>query len=108
MQDGLLLLYCAAVGFVASGIAASFYKMVTTQPARFALLADGWLGAAATLVFCALTGPVIIVDSAWRTWVSKRIASGWLVVGVCIAGLWSACSGVLVLELVFTIGGLPA
>ena len=108
MRDGLLLLYCAAIGFVASGITASFYKMVTSQPARFAMLGEGWLGAAATMAFCAMTGPAIVAELAVRAWLAKPTAPGWLAAGVLIAGLWSTCSGVIMLQLVFTVGGVPA
>jgi hypothetical protein len=108
MRDVLLLLYCAAIGFVASGVASSFYKMVTTQPARFAMMGEGWLGAAGTLAFCGVAGPAIIADLALRNWLAKRGAHALLLMGTGIAALWSACSGVIMLELVFTIGGLPA
>jgi hypothetical protein len=79
LRDGFLLFYCASVGFVASGVAASFFKMVTHEPARFALLGKGWLATAVTFLFCAI---------------------GMALVGLCVAVFWSICSGMLVLDLV--------
>ena len=66
LRDGLLIIYCGAVGFVAAGIAASFYKMVTSEAARFALLGQGWLAAVSTFLFFAVTGPAIIMDGALK------------------------------------------
>src|SRR6184192_722818 len=38
MREALLLLYCTVVGYVASGITASFFRLITAQPARFGSL----------------------------------------------------------------------
>lgn len=103
MREGFLLLYCAAVGFVASGVAASFYKMVTHEPARFTLLGRGWLAAVVTFVFCALTGPVIVMDMVIRQRFSEKRALGILVAGFVVAALWSVCSGIVVLQVVVTV-----
>jgi hypothetical protein len=50
LRDALPLLYCEAVGFVAAGIAASFYTLVTAEPARFSLLGDD-VGLATGFIF---------------------------------------------------------
>ena len=103
LRDGLLIIYCGIVGFVAAGIAASFYKMVTSQAARFALLGQGWLAAVSTFLFFAVTGPAIIVEGALKRRHSEGNAAGWLVASVLVAGLWSVCSGILVLGLVLSL-----
>jgi hypothetical protein len=99
-HDLYVLAYACTVGFVAAGITASFYKMVTAEPARFALLGESILGWATTLAFCALTGPVIVMDRAIRSRRTDRMPVGWLFAGVLVAGLWSICLGIVVLELV--------
>lgn len=100
LREGLLLFYCAAVGFVASGVAASLYKMITLEPARFKLLGDSWSGAVITFFFCAVTGPVIVMDLVIRNrLIDKKAVSG-LVAGLLVAILWSTCSGLLVLGVV--------
>ena len=103
MRDLLLLLYCVAVGFVAAGIAASFYKLVTAEPARFGLIGETVFGLATSFVFCALTGPVIVIDFAIRNRRSARMPLPWLFAGVGIAALWSCCLGLVVLELILTL-----
>ena len=105
LREGLIIAYCAAVGFVAAGIAASFYKMVTSQAARFALLGEGWLAAISTFFFFAVTGPAIIMEGAIKRWVGDRQAVAWLLAALGIAVLWSVCSGILVLGLIMSLGG---
>ena len=108
LREGLLLFYCAAIGFVAAGIAASFYRMVTSEPARFALLGQSWLGLATTFFFCALTGPAIIMDHAVRRRLRDGEGIGRLFASLLVAGLWSVCSGVLMVQLVVTLVPSPA
>jgi cytochrome c biogenesis protein CcdA len=100
LRDGFLVLYCAAVGFVASGVAASFFKMVTHEPPRFALLGKGWFATAVTFLFCAVTGPAIVMDLVIRNRNMKSGAVGYVAAGLFVAVLWSICSGLLVLDLV--------
>jgi hypothetical protein len=103
MRDLFLLSYCAAIGFVAAGVAASFYKMMTHEPARFALLGQGWAGALATFLFCAVSGPAIMLDLVVKLRFTDRRALGALFGGLAIVLLWSVCSGILVLQLVLQI-----
>ena len=103
LRDGFLVLYCAAVGFVAAGVAASFYKMVTHEPARFALLGRGWMALVSTFLFCAVTGPAIILDLVFKSRIADKNAVGTLVVGLLVAAIWSVCSGILVLDLVLKV-----
>jgi len=105
MRDGFLLLYCAVIGFVAAGIAASFYKMVTSQPARFSLLGPGWLGALSSFFFFALTGPAIVMEMTLQQRKTAGSAGGWLMAGVAVTALWSLCSGIIVLGLVIALRG---
>jgi hypothetical protein len=100
LRDGFLVLYCAAVGFVASGVAASFYKMMTREAPGFALLGKGWFAAAVTFLFCGVTGPAIVMDIVLRGRIADRAAVGTMLAGLFVAMLWSICSGVLVLGLV--------
>jgi hypothetical protein len=103
MRDLLLLTYAVAVGFVAAGIAASFYKMVTSEPAKFRLLGESAFGWVTTFVFCALTGPVIVVETAIRNRRTERLPFAWVIAGIAVAGLWSCCVGIIVLEVVLSL-----
>lgn len=102
MRDAIILGYAATVGFVAAGIIASFYTWMTSEPARFGLLGQGVAALVTSFVFCALTGPVIIVENAFRMRRSENGPVGWLFAGFFIAVLWSSCSGIVVLSLVLS------
>ena len=104
LRETLLLIYCTVVGYVASGIAASFFRLVTSRPARFGPLGGGYLGAATTFAFCAVSGPAIIVDMAVTRSLPRENTLGWLAGCVVVALLWSACSGVVMVELIYAIG----
>jgi hypothetical protein len=103
MLDVLLLLYCGAVGLVAAGIAASFYKLVTAEPARFSLFSATVFGLATSFLFCALTGPVIVINLAIRNRTTQPGPLPVLLAGIVVAALWSCCLGIVVLQLVLTV-----
>jgi hypothetical protein len=103
VRDLLLVLYCAAIGFVAAGVAASFYKLLTTRSPRFSLLGESWAAAVVTFLFFALTGPAIIAESALKRRLDDRNALGLLLVGVLVVALWSVCSGIVVLQLALSL-----
>jgi hypothetical protein len=100
LRELLLLLYCMVCGFVASGVAASFFKLATSKPARFALLGEGVFGAATTFCFCAVTGPAIIIDTVLWGDLPRGNPLAWKGGGFLVAAVWSACSGVLLLDLI--------
>jgi hypothetical protein len=101
----LVLLYAGVVGFVAAGITASFYRWITSEPARFGLFGQTAAGMVTTFVFCALTGPVIVMDHAIRSRKVEKSPLGWFAVGTLVAALWSCCLGLVVLEVVLSIRG---
>jgi hypothetical protein len=102
LRDALLILYCAGVGFVAAGLAASLYQMITHEPPRFRLLGEGWTALVTTFLFCALTGPAIILDLLLKIR-REKAAVGTLAAGVAVAAIWSVCSGILVLHIVLSV-----
>ncbi len=105
LRESLLLLYCTVIGFVASGITASFFKLATTKPARFAMLGEGTFGAATTFCFCALTGPAIITEMALTGSLPRSNTAGWIAGCLGVAALWSACSGILLVQIIFVVHG---
>jgi hypothetical protein len=103
VRDFLLLLYACSVGFVSAGVGASFYKMITREDARFKLLGKSVPAAFTTFLFCALTGPMIITDVALKMVRSERNGLAWFCGSMMIAGMWSCCSGIVVLQLVLSL-----
>jgi hypothetical protein len=105
VREGLLLLYCTVIGFVASGITASFFKMTTTRPARFAMLGEGTFAAATTLAFCAITGPAIIAEMALTGKLPSSNTGAWIAGCLFVAVMWSACSGIILVQLILLVPG---
>jgi hypothetical protein len=104
-RDSVLLLYCTVIGFVASGITASFFRLATAHPPRFALLGQGYLGTATTFAFCAVTGPAIITDIALSGGLPKKNMPAWIAGCVAVVALWSACSGIVLVQLMVAARG---
>jgi cytochrome c biogenesis protein CcdA len=102
-RDAFVLGYAATVGFVAAGIIASFYKWMTSEPARFALLSESTLGLVTSFAFFALTGPVIIAEHMLRSYRAGKGQAGGLFAGLIVAMLWSCCSGIIVLSIVLSL-----
>ena len=99
-RDLVILGYAAVVGFVAAGIVASFYKWVTSEPPRFTVLGQGTPALVTSFAFCAVTGPIIILDHAVRLRQSEKGPLSWLFAGLFITALWSCCSGIVLLGFV--------
>jgi cytochrome c biogenesis protein CcdA len=108
LRDALILGYATTVGFVASGIIASLYKWITSEPVRFALLGQGTIALVTSFLFFALTGPIVIVEHAFRARLSREGPVGMLFVGFFVAILWSCCSGIVVLSLVLSLTHITA
>jgi hypothetical protein len=100
LRDLFILGYAGSVGFVASGIVASFYQWVTSERARFMLLGQGMTALVTSFAFCAMTGPMIVLDHAVRLRQSEKGPISWLLAGLLVTALWSCCSGIVLLSLI--------
>ena len=102
LRELIILGYAGTVGFVAAGIVASFYQWVTSEPARFMLLGTGMPALVTSFAFCAMTGPIIVLDHAVRLRQAEKGPLSWLFAGLLVAALWSCCSGVVLLSVVMS------
>ncbi|MCA1300048.1 DUF6949 family protein [Stappia indica] len=99
MSELAIAAYIGCAGFVAAGILGSFHQLVTGEPPRFSISVETWLKGVATCVMCLFAGPFIIMRHAIRGRRIEQRPLGWLVASSTIAGMWSVCSGVLVMHL---------
>ena len=99
----MILAYATAVGFAAAAIASSFYQLVTARPVAFALPNARPLPMILAGVSIALVGPYVVARAAVRAVTVDRRPASWLVGGFAIVFLWSACSGILVLDLLLSL-----
>ncbi|MCX2722294.1 DUF6949 family protein [Roseibium salinum] len=101
----LLVGYIACAGFVAAGVLGSLYQLITKEPPRFNFAAEGLMAFMAGIFMCVFAGPFIIMRNAIR---GRRIENrplGWLVASSTIAGMWSMCSGVMVMNVALILLG---
>lgn len=92
------LVYVTCVGFVCAGILATLYQMIARRPAGFRVSVNSLAGVVSSIMMCTFAGPFIIMRNALR---GRRIENrpiGWLFGSSAIAGVWSACSGVLLMN----------
>lgn len=98
LMDLFIAAFAAATGFVSAGVLSSFYQLVTAQPARFDVDGSSMVAGVAAVVLLMFAGPAILMRNAVRARLIERRPVGWLAASMAIAGLWSLCSGVVVLE----------
>ena len=91
--------YVTCVGFVCAGILASLYQMVSHRPAGFRVVMHTFPGVLITLILCTFAGPFIIMRNALRGWRIENRHIAWLFGSSAIASIWSACSGVFLLNM---------
>jgi len=99
----LLLVYATAVGFVAAGLAASLFQLVTSRPVAFVLPSTRLVSCFVAGLSFALVGPYIVARAAVRARWSDRKPLTWLAGGLALALLWSTCSGIVVLDLALSV-----
>ncbi|MCV0429109.1 MAG: hypothetical protein K5905_26955 [Roseibium sp.] len=103
--DLLLVGYIASAGFVAAGVLGSLYQLVTQEPPRFNFTGEGSVSLVTAVIMCVFAGPFIIMRNAIR---GRRIENrplGWLVASSTIAGMWSVCSGIMVMNVALILVG---
>jgi hypothetical protein len=103
MTDLALAAYIGSAGFVVAGILGSFYQLLTGEPLKFAISVETWLKGVFSCFLCVFAGPFIIMRNAIRGRKIEQRPIGWLVASSTIAGMWSLCSGVFVLQIAFIV-----
>lgn len=94
------LVYVTCVGFVCAGILASFYQLVAHRPVGFRVSAQSWPGVFTSVIMCTFAGPFILMRNAMRGRRLENRPIGWLFGSSAIASIWSACSGIFLLNAV--------
>jgi cytochrome c biogenesis protein CcdA len=53
-----------------------------------------------SFAFCAMTGPIIVLDHAVRLRQAERGPLSWIFAGIFVTALWSCCSGIILLSII--------
>lgn len=99
-----IVAFAMASGFVASGLIASFYQLVTANPARFELQSERMATGVVQVILLMFAGPVILMRNAIRGRLIEGRPIRWLAASSVVAAVWSLCSGIVVLEFAIAIG----
>ncbi len=103
MFELMILLYCAAVGFVAAGIVSSFRQMLSAEPPQFKMAGERWTVLLASLAYFAFTGPVLVFRAVVSGRLGERRSLTWTLAGITVVGLWSVCLGLIVLQVILVV-----
>ncbi len=97
MREVLLLLLIIASGFVASGLAASLYRVLSGKP-NYAPTPTTEAGRLAAVGLTIFTGPAVLTFNALKADPADQ-PRAYLVAVLAVAGLWSYVLGLLVVTM---------
>lgn len=103
MDTVIVYLYVMSVGFVMSGVLASFVQLVSGEPMRFGGVPKSMLSSVGAVLLRVLAGPAILMRNAWRGMVIEARPKGWFGISLAVAALWSLFSGALLIDLILTL-----
>jgi hypothetical protein len=95
-------LFCAAIGFAMAGAVASFYQLVTAEPADFLVARRGVTGNLTAILLTMFGGPFIVTRKIVGGVRAGQLALLPAAVGLFVVGLWSVCAGIFFLGLLIT------
>lgn len=101
MREAMLLLMIVASGFVASGLIASLYRLLTGK-ADYAPEPSTEAGRLAAVGLTIFTGPAVLTFNALKAGTSEQPRS-YLAVILTVAALWSYLLGLLFVSLAIRI-----
>ena len=103
MTELFVFVFATAVGFVAAGLASSFFQLVTSRRVAFVMPGPHLGKSIAVGAAFAIIGPYIVARGALRAAFIDRRPLVWLAGGLALAAGWSFCSGLILLDLALTV-----
>ncbi|MGI9383213.1 MAG: DUF6949 family protein [Methyloligellaceae bacterium] len=101
MVEYAFYVFVTATGFVAAGLVASLFQLVTGQPIRFGFTPGSAMVAATGILARVTAGPAIIMRNAIKAALKEGRQPYWLALSTLLSAIWSFFSGVVILELIF-------
>jgi hypothetical protein len=98
MHDLIVLLFTIAAGMTASGILASLYRMVATEP-------QTWVGTCLHYVVMVIAGPVVLISNSTKSFREKQCSKPAYALAMALGAYWSFVTGVLIVSLAVIIRG---
>lgn len=101
MVEYAFYILVTATGFVAAGLVASLFQLLTGHPLRFGFTPNSGLVAATGILARVAAGPAIIMRNALRAAWREGRQPYWLALSTLLSAVWSFFSGVVILELIY-------
>jgi len=99
----LFYAYVTSIGFCVAGLCTSCWQLVTGLPLKFGLQSEHSIPAILGVFARVIAGPAIVMRNAIRGALNEGRAPVWLVLSTFISTVWSFFTGVVVLELLFSL-----
>lgn len=99
----LKVAYAISIGFVAAGILASTYQLMTLKPPSFVVSLETWGSVAMSVFLCAFAGPFIVMRNAIRGRQVEGRPVKWFAISAVITAVWSFCSGLVMIDLALSL-----
>ena len=102
--DILTAIFVMATGFAASWAGLEIVRWAGWREPAMSRISGGPLRIAAELALAAMIGPRLLLANGFRNWRSGMVSLPLFAILALVAGGWSMCSGVLVLQMAFASG----
>ncbi len=98
MHDFIVLLFTIAAGMTASGILASIYRMIGTEP-------QTWVGTCLHYAVMVIAGPVVLISNSTKSFREKRCSKPAYALAMALSAYWSFITGVFIVSVALVIRG---
>ena len=98
MHDFIVVLFAIAAGMTASGIMASIYRMMATEP-------QTWVGTCLHYAVMMIAGPVVLISNSTKSFREKQCSKPAYALAMALGAYWSFTTGLLIMSLAVLIHG---
>jgi len=93
-----ILIFVVAAGFTLAGLVSAVHASGSGNQAEFRISFENPLAVGWSVFLCMFAGPYIVLKNATRYWVQGLLPISILAFCSLLAGVWSFCSGIFVVE----------
>lgn len=99
VSEALAFGFSVATGFVAAGIGASTFQLLTNQRLTFEVPDLSVLSRLAYAFLLMFSGPIVLMRNGFKGWLIEKRHPGWLAATTFMATGWCFITGVFVLHM---------
>jgi hypothetical protein len=91
MHDFIVFMFSIAAGATASGLIASIYRLVASEP-------ESRLGTILYYAVMVIAGPVVLVTNSTKSYRDKQCSKAAYAMAIALSAYWSFVTGVILLS----------